>query len=146
MRFSDDNWIELQRFAHWIRIAVLAAILPSNGSSTWNTEAVLASGGADATATTTDSPRRTTARPTASNRKAFVCSIVHTLHFNSSKITDWLFYYDYFRCLLFASSVWSLRRQLPVVVSRHFDRLLSTIPLRRMSRQQQPFRHQRGMR
>ena len=50
---------------------VLAVISLLNGSLTWNTEDVRDSGGADAMATTIDSPRKTIAKPIASNRKEF---------------------------------------------------------------------------
>ena len=49
-----------------------AGISPSNGSSTWNMEAVPVSGGVGAMVMTTASQLRTTANHTASNRKESV--------------------------------------------------------------------------
>ena len=73
----------LQRCAPWTKITVHAVILPSNGSSTWNTEAVLDSGGADAMAMTIDSLRKTIARPTALNRKGSVCLLYDPVSIDS---------------------------------------------------------------
>ncbi len=49
-----------------------AGISPSNGSSTWNMEAVPVSGGVGAMVMTTASQLRTTANLTVSNRKESV--------------------------------------------------------------------------
>ena len=65
------------RCADWTRIAAPAATSPSSGSSTWNTADARDSGTADATETTTDSPHKTTARRTASNRNSKVNPLPH---------------------------------------------------------------------
>lgn len=79
MKDAHRNLNFLAKFAHWIRIAVLAVISLSDGSSIWNMAVALVSGTADVMAMTIASQRKMTAKPTVSNQLALRLAPCHEL-------------------------------------------------------------------
>lgn len=79
------SYLRLQMFADWTRIVERAAISLWSGSSTWSTADAHASGSVEAEATLINSPRRTSARLTASNRQdSVIPHLSFPFHSNAS--------------------------------------------------------------